>query len=134
MLKLRNLYLETRFYVVLTVIALVFIPGVKWDGFILAGQILIAMFLVLVFLDVFLLMIPKQKVVGKRIVNEKFSLGDENPVVVQLSNKGNVSYHVELVEELPYQFQIRNFKRSAFIHAGENVSFNYELRPVKRGE
>ncbi|MEZ4950349.1 MAG: DUF58 domain-containing protein [Saprospiraceae bacterium] len=39
-----------------------------------------------------------------------------------------------MVDELPVQFQKRDFQIGAMLEAGEEVSFDYFLRPVERGE
>ena len=37
-------------------------------------------------------------------------------------------------DELPYQFQIRDFERHLVVQTGETKEIMYHLHPVKRGE
>ena len=72
--------------------------------------------------------------VAERLVPDKFSNGDENHVHLKIQNRYHFTIHVELVDELPVQFQIRDFKLDKEIAAGQEVTINYTARPVERGE
>ncbi len=53
---------------------------------------------------------------------------------VNLSNNYSFKTNIRIIDELPVQFQERNFLLHQQLTAGENKSLNYSLRPVERGE
>jgi len=71
---------------------------------------------------------------GKRILPEKFSNSDLNPVVLQLQNKYAFKVNLALIDEIPVQFQKRDFFRKTTITGKGKTTYQYELRPVDRGE
>ena len=91
---------------------------------------LIAVFIV----DVLLLFTPAKNIVGQRITPEKLSNGDQNSITVSVSNFYNFAIRIKIIDEIPFQFQMRNFQIQRQIRASENDSFQYFLRPVERGE
>lgn len=71
---------------------------------------------------------------GKRVLPDKFSNSDENPVIVQLENGYPFKITVSLIDELPVQFQKRDFFKSVAVSGKDKNTFTYEVRPVDRGE
>lgn len=69
-----------------------------------------------------------------RILPEKFSLSDDNEVNIQLKNKYAFSIRVAIIDELPIQFQKRDFFRTKKLIGKSTDTFQYGLRPVDRGE
>ncbi|GAB2773259.1 DUF58 domain-containing protein [Actinomadura fibrosa] len=90
------------------------------------------MFLLLTF-DIFALFSPSA-VRAERDLPEKFSNSDENPVRVKLWNHYPFPVHFEVIDEVPVQFQKRDFKRSLSVPSRSEATFEYFLRPVLRGE
>ena len=90
-------------------------------------------FLVLLFLDGIALF-SSGAVTAKRILPGKFSNSDENPVMVSIENKFTFDIYAEVIDEIPVQFQKRDFLKEIKVPERESVSFEYFLRPVERGE
>lgn len=86
------------------------------------------------FLDIFILLTAKSKVHAKRALKDQFNLGDKNPVKITISNALNLPVRIKIIDELPYQFQIRNFKKHLVLKPAEHQDLQYHLFPVKRGE
>jgi uncharacterized protein (DUF58 family) len=89
---------------------------------------------VLFFVDTFLLFRFKNAFEATRKLSEKFSNSDKNKVPVSLENYYPFSTYVKIIDELPVQFQKRDFEYIAKIDSNETHHFNYYLRPVERGE
>ena len=70
---------------------------------------------------------------GRRTHADRFSNGDDNPVQINLENRYPFPVRIEVIDEIPVQFQRRDILFRASAKAGQNVIINYELRPVKRG-
>jgi len=45
-----------------------------------------------------------------------------------------LSISIEVIDEVPFQFQIRNFSEHLQLASGESKTMIYQLRPTKRGE
>lgn len=71
---------------------------------------------------------------GERILPEKFSNSDNNPVSILLINSYPFKINVGIIDELPIQFQKRDFFRNISIAGKNKNTFLYEVRPVDRGE
>ena len=69
-----------------------------------------------------------------RIIAERLSNGDKNPVVLQVRNTYPFTVKMRVIDELPDQFQSRNNFFEATFRAGQEKRFNFFLRPVERGE
>ena len=134
MSNFRNIYIQNRFYLIVCSIALFFVLGVRWEICIRIGQIMLASAIGLTFFDVFTLVLPNKQISAFREVADKLSLGDENTVQVEIRNGSNFKYTIELVDELPYQFQERDFSMKFSVEAKGSVLAEYGVRPVLRGE
>ncbi|MGZ4038519.1 MAG: DUF58 domain-containing protein [Bacteroidia bacterium] len=62
------------------------------------------------------------------------SNGDENDIYISLQSFFSFAVDTEVIDELPVQFQYRNFKALQSFQAGEKRKFKYTLRPTSRGE
>jgi len=92
--------------------------------------VLIALFL----LDVLIVFIGKQKIEGQRIVPDKFSNGDSNTIEINIKNKYPFISYLEIIDEIPEQFQIRNFKLKDKVYPRTSKTISYNLTPKERGE
>ncbi len=91
--------------------------------------------LILVFLfDIVALYNTRNGVHASRILPDKFSNSDFNAVPVRIKNKYRFTTNVEIIDEIPVQFQKRDFIKKGSISPKSILDFEYSLRPVKRGE
>ncbi|HEY8402521.1 MAG TPA: DUF58 domain-containing protein, partial [Cytophagaceae bacterium] len=84
--------------------------------------------------DIVALFIQKKGLEGTRKCADRFSNGDENPVSITIENNYGFKAKVTVIDELPFQFQVRDFKINARIDSGSKKELVYYLRPIKRGE
>ncbi len=75
----------------------------------------------------------KQGVTADRRVPEKLSNSDHNPILVSVFNAFQFKIGVEVIDELPVQFQKRDFLQKISLEAGQKSQFEYSVRPVQRG-
>ncbi len=85
-------------------------------------------------LDIFILFISKEGIEAHRSTPEKLSNGDENAIVVSVKNYYTFPIRAKIIDEIPFQFQIRNFEIIRKIKANATDDFQYYLRPTERGE
>jgi len=97
-------------------------------------QAIFVLAVTVVLIDVVLLFNRSFEVTGERKVPKVFSLGDENPIKLSLESTSNLPMHLTVIDELPEQFQERNFSLNLFLPKKEKRISTYHLRPVKRGE
>jgi uncharacterized protein (DUF58 family) len=90
--------------------------------------------LVLLFTDVLLLYRFKNAISARRILPDKLSNSDENAIPLTLSNHYPFQIYVDVIDELPIQFQKRDFSYKTRLKPNEHHDFTYEVRPVERGE
>ena len=96
-------------------------------------MMLFSIFIALTFVDSILLF--KQKGIdAKRLLPEKLSNGDDNPIGITLENAYNFKVHLKLIDELPFQYQKRDFKIETDLGKLKNKKITYTLRPLQRGE
>lgn len=81
-----------------------------------------------------LLLYTKGKVVGNRKTMEKLSNGDNNTIHIEIKNSYNLPLYLKIIDELPFQFQRRDFLLQSFLNPQEKKEIIYTLRPNKRGE
>ena len=74
------------------------------------------------------------KLEASRNMAEKFSNGEDNPVDVFLENRYPFPVRVRVLDEVPPEFQMREFQLSGILKAGEKFEKTYWLHPVRRGE
>lgn len=91
-------------------------------------------FLVVVFTDIILLQGKKKAFNAKRTTPDKFSNGDQNPVLIEVENNYPFPVSTEIIDEIPVQFQYRENTTHLKLKAHQKRDFTYELRPTKRGE
>ena len=84
--------------------------------------------------DIILLYSGRLKLLGSRTTSRMMSLGDENTVTLKITNDGGFKVFVDIYDEIPYQFQLRNFFLRVELEPGQEETITYHLRPVKRGE
>ena len=60
-------------------------------------------------IDIIILFSSKNGIEAERILPEKFSNGDQNPVIVSINNYYTFPVFAKIIDEIPEQFQERNF-------------------------
>ncbi len=130
---LKSFYLTQRFFSVLAGISVCFLFSYWWQW--LFGIVWILVLVLAVFVLIELRMIyTKNGLVGERILPEKFSNSDLNSVSILMQNQYSFKINVGIIDELPVQFQKRDFLKNLSILGKNKSTFTYEVRPIARGE
>lgn len=130
---LKGLYLNPRFYYALAVVIAAFCVAFLWREFLFPAQLMLAVFILAFAGDVIWLFNMNIDVRTHRTLPKLLSLGDENRIRLRLYNLSPIGLHIFLIDELPEQFQIRNFGRKLHLEARKKQEIIYHLRPVVRG-
>ncbi|WP_082911273.1 DUF58 domain-containing protein [Pedobacter psychrophilus] len=83
-------------------------------------------------LDTFILF-RKNNINAERILGPRLSNGDDNPVYIWVQNNYPFAVSVNVLDELPIQFQIRDFSYKLNLKPLEKQNLDYYIKPVKRG-
>ncbi|GAA3613770.1 DUF58 domain-containing protein [Flavivirga amylovorans] len=92
------------------------------------------MLALLFFLDFLIVFIGKNKIEATRILPDKFSNGDKNQIKLNITNNYSISVYLEVIDEIPEQFQVRDFKIKESIPSRKTRGIQYDLKPIERGE
>jgi uncharacterized protein (DUF58 family) len=95
---------------------------------------LLLILLLFLALDIFILFVAKNGIEATRTTPEKLSNGDENPIAISIQNHYTFSINAKVIDEIPFQFQIRNFEIKRKLKNNSQDDFSYNLRPTERGE
>lgn len=133
------MFLRRRFYLLLLAVALITGTGFGFAPLYTVGQLLtLALFLATI-ADIILLW-HKRAITAERRLSTRFSNGDDNPVTIIVESTYPFSVRAEVIDELPFQFQCRDYTpqisilRSDRLQGKKSQSTNHRtLRPTRRG-
>ncbi len=131
---LKQLFLSTRFFYIITLLIVLFCVAFFIPALFNPAVYIGIIFGAFVLLDGLWLFMQKILIQANRITQPLFSLSDDNKVEISLRNLGNRNWHLEIVDELPEQFQIRDFKMRRNLKPYGNELAHYFLKPLSRGE
>ena len=131
---LKSIYIRHLFFYILLGIGGVFFISffVKWM-FDMAMVLLVLLLLVTV-IDLFMLYTGKKGIEAERELPDRLSNGDNNIIHIRLKNNYPLPVTLEIIDEIPFQFQKRDFLMQVRLNGGEKVEIEYALRPTERGE
>lgn len=84
--------------------------------------------------DYLFLFNQKTGIQAQRILPEKMSNGDENSIKIDLKNNYPFPINAKIIDEIPFQFQKRDFLIERKLEKQKNVLLEYILEPKERGE
>ena len=130
----KRFYINHRFFHILTGVGLCyflafFFPKLTWFA-----HGLLCLLVVLFIVDSMLLFNQKDAIYSQRILPEKLSNGDENSVKIDIKNNYPFRVDLKIIDEIPFQFQKRDFLIKKTILPQGSSFFEYILIPKERGE
>lgn len=130
---LGNIYLTKRFFLVLGAVVVLLSIGFLYKPLFYLGQTLLGTFAVMTFVDLLMLHAIKLNIVAERFTPNILSLSDPNPIKLEILSHAPIELNAEVIDELPEQLQIRDFKFAFSLAPKKKESIEYSIRPVKRG-
>lgn len=128
------MHLTTRFFIALgglvVLVALSFgyrVLDIIWVIYLLA-------LIILTLTDIFTLFTGKTRFTITRETGKLLSLGDDNPIYLELKSNHDFAIRASIYDELPVQFQERDFQMDVVLPPREERRLKYDVRPVVRGE
>ncbi|MCX6214013.1 DUF58 domain-containing protein [Spirosoma sp.] len=132
----RPLFVATRLWFTLIALILLFVAAYAFPILFPLVQVAFVVFVLLIGIDGWLLFRPTARpgIFARREVPDRLSNGDENPITIYLENQYTFPAHLEVIDEIPFQFQRRDVLFHAHLKSRETRAIRYELRPTRRGE
>ena len=139
MTRLRPLFAATRLWFALVTFVGLFVAAYAVSVLLPLVQVGFLVLLILVGLDGWLLFRVRngrngESFFARRDVPDRLSNGDENPLTIYLENRYAFRVDVEVIDEIPFQFQRRDVLFRARLGPRQTQAIRYELRPTRRGE
>ncbi len=129
----KDIYLPIRFFIWGSVIVMLFISSYAFPEILFISEIALIAFIAFVIADGLLLNRTKNKFTCSRKTSRLFNLGDENSVEITVQNKSALKLKLTLIDEIPIQFQRRDFEFKLTFGVNEKQIVKYDLRPKNRG-
>ncbi|MDX1462614.1 MAG: DUF58 domain-containing protein, partial [Marinirhabdus sp.] len=129
----KSLYLTPRFFYCIAGLVVLFLLSYAWNSLYGITWIVIFGFILLLLTEISMLF-SSSGISAKRLLPEKFSNSDQNEVILQIDNRHAFDCTIGIVDELPVQFQKRDFFQTTKVLGRERSIYTYSVRPVQRGE
>lgn len=134
MKTIKQLYINNFFFYLLIAIAALFCCSFIFPAIFNATKYLLLILIGFFAMDFIILFSSQKGIEGQRITPEKLSNGDENPIVISIRNFYTFPILAKVIDEIPEQFQVRDFAIKRKIKNASSDDFQYYLRPTERGE
>ena len=85
-------------------------------------------------IDLFILFRVKDPVDVQRNMTQRLSNGDENKIHLSIESFYPFEVTIDVIDEIPFQFQVRDFNIGLSLKPGQKKTVTYDLRPTDRGE
>ncbi len=131
---LRSLYIHNIFFRYIALLSACFVISYWVPTLYPIAWLLVFLLMALFFLDLYFLYATPNAIKAHRNLPQKLSNSDQNILSVHLNSKYPFKAEVSIIDELPVQFQKRDFDHKTQLQKGEPHYFEYSVRPVERGE
>ena len=129
-----SLFLNNRLFFLLGGNACLLIIGFFTSFVFDVAKVMLLVIAVLTAIDMIVLFMVRDGVKLHRFLPEKLSNGEVNDIQIILDSRYNFPAHIHLIEELPFQFQKRDFIfRTVLNPQQQEKVIEYGLTPKKRG-
>lgn len=119
---------------IFSLVILLFIVAYLLPFLFLPVQLLLVFFALVVILDYLVLFHSEYPVRVRRQLTPRFSNGDDNEIILEVVNQSPRRLYLNIIDEIPFQFQMRDFSMATMLEKNEEKRLHYDLRPTQRGE
>ena len=130
----KSLYLSNLVFYITTFLVIMFILAFVFPVLLGIAQMLFFVFILMVLVDGIILYRTKKGIFSRREAPDRLSNGDENQLSIYLENHYSFPVQIQIIDEIPFQFQKRDLMFHTALDAAETQILAYTLRPTKRGE
>ena len=130
---MKNLYTTNLFYYCIGTITVLFVLSFFFAWLYPVVWVIVGLFFVVCLVDVSLLFGQKKGIVARRELGDKLSNGDENFVQIQVESSYKFKTNITIIDEIPFQFQQRDFSIQFQLNPQSITEKIYSVRPTERG-
>lgn len=131
---MKNLFINNRFFFALFGVGVTYVLAFFFSVLMGVAHAFLILVFIIFLIDFLLLFNQKNPIVAQRILPEKLSNGDKNTIKIDLKNNYPFTIKTTVIDEIPFQFQRRDFLIERKISASKNVLLEYFVEPKERGE
>jgi len=131
---IKSFYFNNLVYYIAGLVSVIFVMSYFQPALFRIGGLVLLLLTIVVVIDALLVYGKKDGIVAERLTTDRFSIGDENKVVLNIHNNYSFPASLGVIDELPDQFQERNWRRKLKIAGQSTDEIVYFLRPTTRGE
>lgn len=132
-MAIRALFLTDRFFYALGSLIVFFTFSFAFPPLYLAALLLFMAMVILVVVEGLLLFQKNVAINCVRKLPKALGLGDDNTIHLQLHNLSPFTLSLNIIDEVPEQFQIRDFSKKITLLSNQSNDLLYTLHPVERG-
>lgn len=129
-----SLFLGKRFYRALACIIILFVLSYQFSFLFLVAALALIFLLLTSLLDYLVLFSKKTPVSVSRVLPDRLSNGEENLISWKFKNDFPFRAALQLIDEFPDIWQLRDVKMKTKLEPGQEVQLSYTLKPKLRGE
>ncbi len=130
----KSLYINLLFFQILMGIGGLFFVSFFVHWLYIVAVALLWILVAALVIDIFILFSSKTGIDAIRKLPERLSNGDDNTILIRICNNYPVPVSVEIIDEIPFQFQIRDFLIRTKLPRKSDKEIQYLLKPTERGE
>ncbi|HEU4717078.1 MAG TPA: DUF58 domain-containing protein [Bacteroidia bacterium] len=131
---LRSLFFTPRFYIMCGAMAVFATASWFWPVYYPFAELAAMVLPALLVIDFIMLWSRKNGVFARRDMMEKLSNGDLNDIRITIENRYPFPVFIDVIDELPVQFQARDLKFRVYLPPFKSKLLTYRVRPFRRGE
>lgn len=129
-----ELFIRNRLFYAGLMLCLIFASAFFFTPLFLPAKLLLLVSATLLLVDFYLLFLTRRKIILLvREIPEKLSNGDHNEVKLFITNIHAFPVTAHIIDEIPVQFQVRNFRLKIFLKPMQEKELTYTLKPTTRG-
>lgn len=127
------MFITKKTIIALIAIASIFAANSISSIFTLVGAIFLIVFIIIFLFDMTSIYSSNIGFECQRKCDNRLSNGDKNTISLIITNQSDKSLSTKIVDELPDEFQIRDFEIATTFAAGTTQEVTYNITPKKRG-
>lgn len=141
MKKIRDIYLRfikqtfltNRFFLIWFIAVVFFIISFSIEPLFAIGKLILLILFITTLIDFLLVKLFDKKIFCIRKIPDVLPLGDETDIYLNIKNEQNILVRLEVIDELPAEFQKRDFSYKFSLSGDEEKELKYTIRPLTRG-
>ena len=131
---IKELHLSNRFMIAGSTLVFLFALSFIYPFLFAVAKTGLLLLIAFSVVDIMMLFNGKIQFEARREIPKILSLSDDNSIHLIIQNRSPYTIECDIIDELPFQLQIRDFSLFAVFDPSESRSFPYIIRPVQRGE